>query len=128
MIVVNKGNSGVSISLCGSFGDQLFECGTLLNALHDQIEKAIETELPEDLFFDIIKGEMGKARGHEAATKIVNAALETIENGADRQKTFEDCLEQLKQVAADGLPGFTATVEEDKLHKLFGLDEEEKEG
>lgn len=128
MIVVNKGNDGVSISLSGSFGDQLFECGTLLNALHDQIEKAIETELPEDLFFDIIKGEMGKARGHEAATRIVKVALEAIENGADRQKTFEDCLEQLEQVAADGLPGFTATVDEEKLHKLFGLDEEEKEG
>lgn len=128
MIVVNKENSGVSISLSGSFGDQLFEVGTLLNALHDQIEKAIDTELPEDLFFDIIKAEMGKARGHEKATKIVNAALEAIENGADRQKTFEDCLEQLKQVAADGIPGFTAEVDEDKLRKLFGMDEEEKEG
>lgn len=126
MIVVNKGNSGVSISLSGSFGDQLFECGTLLNALHDQIEKAIETELPEDLFFDIIKGEMGKARGYEAATRIANAALEAIENGADRQKTFEDCLEQLKQVAADDIPGFTAEVDEDKLRKLFGLDEDQK--
>lgn len=128
MIVVNKSDGGVSISMSGSFGDQLFEVGTLLDALHAQMEKAIATELPEDLFFDIIKAEMGKARGHEAATKIVNAALEAIKNGADRQKTFEDCLDQLKQVAADGIPGFTEEVDEDKLRKLFGMDEEKKEG
>ena len=128
MIVVNKSDEGVSISMSGSFGDQLFEVGTLLNALHAQMEKAIATELPEDLFFNIIKAEMSKARAHEKATGIVKAALDSIKNGADRKKTFEDVLEQLKQVAADGLPGFTATVDEDKLRKLFGLDEEEKEG
>ena len=130
MIIVKRENNGVSISMSGSFGDQLFECGALLNTLHEGIEKAVETELPEDLFLDIIKAEMVKARGHEAATRIVKAALEAIENGADRQKTFAGVLGQLKAVAADGLPGLIATVEvdEDRLRKLFGLDEEEKEG
>ena len=121
MIIAKKDKESLEISLQGCVGDLIPEAGALLNALKKQIEKKIDTEVPEEVFMDLIRLEMAKAKRQDKATKIAKAALEAIERGADRQKTFEDCLEQLKQIGDDDVHGFTATVNEDNLRQLFGL-------
>lgn len=126
MIIVKKNNESVEVSLQGSAGNLMFEAASVLNALKDQLEKKIGVDVPEELFIELIKVEMAKMKQQAEASKIAKAALEAIERGADQRKTFEDCLKKLKKMEIDVPLGLTATVDENKVRKLFGMDEEQK--